>query len=64
NPGWHAVFDMDAGQAEESRRRLLDRAAAERAPVVGYHFPFPGIGHIRQRERGYEFEPAQWSAQL
>ncbi|WP_207483368.1 MBL fold metallo-hydrolase [Arenibaculum pallidiluteum] len=64
NPGWHAVFDMDAAQAEQSRRRLLDRVAADRAMVVGYHFPFPGIGHIRQRERGYEFEPAQWSSEL
>ena len=64
NPGWHAIFDMDPAQAEESRRRLLDRAAADRSPVVGYHFPFPGVGYIRQRERGYEFEPAQWSSEL
>jgi glyoxylase-like metal-dependent hydrolase (beta-lactamase superfamily II) len=64
NPGWHAIFDMDAAEAEASRRRLLDRAAADRTPVVGYHFPFPGVGYIRQRERGYEFEPAQWSTEI
>lgn len=64
NPGWHAIFDMDPAQAEQSRRRVLDRAAADRVPVAGYHYPFPGIGHIRQREAGYEFEPAQWSSEF
>ena len=64
NPGWHAVFDMDPALAETNRRKLFERAAADRAPVVGYHFPFPGVGHIRQRDRGFEFEPAPWSAEL
>lgn len=64
NPGWHAVFDMDPVEAEQSRRRLLDRAAADRVPVAGYHFPFPGVGHIRPRDGGYEFEPAPWSSTL
>jgi glyoxylase-like metal-dependent hydrolase (beta-lactamase superfamily II) len=64
NPGWHAVFDMDPNQAEENRKRLLDRAAADRTMVVGYHFPFPGVGYIRPRERGFEFEPAQWSSEI
>ncbi|HYG90559.1 MAG TPA: MBL fold metallo-hydrolase [Azospirillum sp.] len=64
NPGWHAIFDMDATKAEESRRRLFDRVSADRTPIVAYHFPFPGVGHIRQRERGYEFEPAPWSPVL
>ena len=64
NPGWHAVFDMDPTEAEATRRRLLDRVATDRVPVVGYHFPFPGIGHIQRRGQGYEFEMAQWSPAL
>ncbi|OYD82917.1 MBL fold metallo-hydrolase [Azospirillum brasilense] len=64
NPGWHAVFDMDPALAEANRRKLFDRAAADRMPVVGYHFPFPGVGHISQRDRGFEFEPAPWSAEI
>lgn len=64
NPGWHAIFDMDPVQAEETRRRLFDRVAADRMMVAGYHFPFPGVGHIGQRGRGYEFHPAQWSSSL
>ncbi|HYG88888.1 MAG TPA: MBL fold metallo-hydrolase [Azospirillum sp.] len=64
NPGWHAVFDMDPTLAETNRRKLFDRVAADRAPVVAYHFPFPGVGHIRARERGFEYEPAPWSSEL
>lgn len=64
NPGWHVVFDMDPVLAEGNRRRLFDRVAADRAPVVAYHFPFPGVGHIRTRERGFEYEPAPWSSEL
>ena len=55
---------MDPVLAEANRRKLFDSAAVERTPVVGYHFPFPGVGHIRQRERGFEFEPAPWSPEL
>jgi hypothetical protein len=37
---------MDPLEAEATRRRINDMAAAERMPVVGYHFPFPAVGHI------------------
>ena len=54
NPDWQAVFDMDGNQAVETRRKLLDMAAAERAQVAFYHAPFPATGYIaeeRQRLR-------------
>lgn len=59
-PGWHAVFDMDAEMAETSRRALLDRVAADRIRVAGYHFPFPSTGHIRKLQDGYELVPSNW----
>lgn len=63
NPGWHPVFDMDADQAEATRRRLLDMAASERMRVAGYHFPFPATGFIAREETGYRFVPAFWQPQ-
>jgi glyoxylase-like metal-dependent hydrolase (beta-lactamase superfamily II) len=62
NPGWHAMFDMEPVQAEATRRRLLDMAAAERMQVAGYHFPFPATGFISREEGGYAFVPVFWQA--
>ena len=63
NPGWHAVFDMDPAQAEATRRRMLDMAAAEKMQVAGYHFPFPATGHIAREGSGYAYVPSFWRPQ-
>ena len=60
NPDWQAIIDIDGDMAAATRRRLLDRAAADRMLVQGYHFPFPAQGHIARAGRGYEFVPALW----
>jgi glyoxylase-like metal-dependent hydrolase (beta-lactamase superfamily II) len=62
NPGWHAMFDMDPVQAEATRRRMLDMAAAEGMQVAGYHFPFPATGFITREAGGYAFVPVFWQA--
>lgn len=65
NPGWHVIFDMDPDMAEETRRRMLDMAATDRLLVAGYHFPFPAVGHIAQRNaREYAFVPELWNPAL
>jgi glyoxylase-like metal-dependent hydrolase (beta-lactamase superfamily II) len=64
NPGWHAAFDMDAQAAEATRRRVLDMVSTDRLPVQGYHFPFPGNGHIAKRGDGYDYIPAAWNPVL
>jgi glyoxylase-like metal-dependent hydrolase (beta-lactamase superfamily II) len=63
NPDW-AVFDMDGEVARQSRRKLLEMAASERAQVSFYHAPFPATGHIRKEGNGYAFVPLQWSHSL
>jgi glyoxylase-like metal-dependent hydrolase (beta-lactamase superfamily II) len=60
NPDWSAVFDMNADQARETRRRMLDMAASERAQVAFYHAPFPATGHIAKDGNGFRFVPVQW----
>jgi glyoxylase-like metal-dependent hydrolase (beta-lactamase superfamily II) len=64
NPGWHAVFDMDAEAAEANRRRLLEMLVSERMQVVGYHFPFPATGFIAKESEGYRFVPVFWQPQI
>lgn len=58
HPGWHAVFDQDAAMAEATRRRLLERAVADKAAVAAFHFPFPAVGTISKDGQGYAFTPA------
>ncbi len=59
-PEWEFGFDQDRPMAVETRKRLLARAAEEKLTVVGYHFPFPGVGHVVREGEAYRFVPALW----
>jgi glyoxylase-like metal-dependent hydrolase (beta-lactamase superfamily II) len=61
NPGWHAVFDMDGNVAEATRRKLYDMAATDRMMIQGFHWSFPGLGHIEKDGTGYRLVPVPWS---
>jgi hypothetical protein len=56
-PTGAVAFDMDAELARKTRRRLLEEAIAGNWLVSGYHLPFPSIGTISRRGKGYEFSP-------
>lgn len=58
NPEWYPVFDMDPPMAVETRKQLLDRAATERMPVIGYHFDMPATGRVERAGTGYRLVPA------
>ena len=60
HPEWQPVVDQDGPLAVATRRRLLDRASADKTLVQGYHFPFPGTGRIIKTKSGYEFVPEMW----
>jgi glyoxylase-like metal-dependent hydrolase (beta-lactamase superfamily II) len=64
NPDWQAVFDMDGDAAAATRKKLLDMAASEKAPVHLYHAPFPASGYIEKAGNGYRFEQMVWSPVL
>jgi glyoxylase-like metal-dependent hydrolase (beta-lactamase superfamily II) len=64
NPTWQAVFDADGNQAAETRKMLLDRAAADKMLAHGYHWPFPASGYIVKTAKGYDLVPAMWSPTL
>ncbi len=61
NPGWQAVFDQIPDMARDTRVKMLDMAASERAQVVFYHAPFPATGHIAKDGAGFRFVPVQWT---
>jgi len=60
NPEWQPAFDMDGAMAVDTRKRLLDRTAADRMLVQGYHFPFPASGHVTKSGANYDFVPVMW----
>jgi len=60
-PGMQSLFEFDAPAAEATRRRVLDQVATDRIRVIGYHFPFPAVGHIIRDGEGYRYLRADWS---
>jgi glyoxylase-like metal-dependent hydrolase (beta-lactamase superfamily II) len=61
HPDWTPVFDYEPAQAIKSRKAILGRVATDRVMVMGYHFPFPALGHVVRRDTAYYWEPAQWT---
>ena len=56
-PDWFGGVDQFPDMTVETRHKLLARIVAEQIPVLGYHFPFPGIGNIVQDGSAYRFLP-------
>jgi glyoxylase-like metal-dependent hydrolase (beta-lactamase superfamily II) len=57
---WRPGPDRDQEAAAQARRRIFDRAAADRLLVLGFHYPFPGLGRILRTDAGYAWVPAGW----
>ena len=50
------AFDVDAGKATETRKRMLDMAATDNLLVAGMHFTFPGFGRIKKSGKGFQLK--------
>lgn len=57
HPDWEVRFDRDKTMAAKTRRRLLDMLAADKMPFIGYHMPWPAIGYVETRGKGYHYVP-------
>jgi glyoxylase-like metal-dependent hydrolase (beta-lactamase superfamily II) len=58
HPDWLPVFDLDPDEAANSKQHTLDMAADEGMLMFAHHFPpFPNLGHVRKRARGWEWVP-------
>jgi glyoxylase-like metal-dependent hydrolase (beta-lactamase superfamily II) len=56
HPEWTPIFDYDPARAINSRKAILDRVATDGIMAMGYHFPFPGIGHVVKHDKAYRSE--------
>jgi glyoxylase-like metal-dependent hydrolase (beta-lactamase superfamily II) len=56
-PGWCCALDAVPESVGVTRRKLLDRAAAAKALVIAFHFPFPGLGHVARKGKAWQWQP-------
>jgi glyoxylase-like metal-dependent hydrolase (beta-lactamase superfamily II) len=57
-PGAESAFDTDPTEAIATRHRLLARLADEKLAVIGYHYPWPGLGHVERVGGTFRFVAA------
>jgi glyoxylase-like metal-dependent hydrolase (beta-lactamase superfamily II) len=55
HPEWRPVADHVPGQAVATRKMLLDRLAADRSKLIGFHLPYPGVGQVERKDGAYRF---------
>ncbi len=51
------AYDTDPKQSAQSRVKMLTMLAANRTPVLAYHFAWPGIGHVVKFNDGFRYLP-------
>jgi glyoxylase-like metal-dependent hydrolase (beta-lactamase superfamily II) len=56
-PRLEFAYDTDSKQSARTRVRFLDMLATDRIPLVAYHFPWPGIGHVAKHGDGFRYFP-------
>ena len=61
HPEWTPIFDYNPAPAIESRKATLDRVATDGIMAMGYHFPFPAIGHVVRHDKAYRWEAVHWA---
>lgn len=55
HPEWGFNGDTDIDLATTTRRRVMKSLADSRTKVIGYHLPWPGIGHVRSNGNDFEW---------
>lgn len=58
------MFDLDAAEAEISRRKIFEKAFSERLLVAGMHLGFPGFYHLIGGRGSYRLQSAPWAHKL
>ena len=57
HPDWKFGFDADHTTAIANRKKLLDMAASGKKLLLGYHWPYPGLGHAEAKDAAYLYVP-------
>jgi glyoxylase-like metal-dependent hydrolase (beta-lactamase superfamily II) len=58
NPRMEFVFDTDRKLAVKTRLKMLASLAANRVPILAFHFAWPGYGHFVKAGDGFRYLPA------
>lgn len=58
HPEWPFAYDAIPDLAVANRRKLLERAADEKIKLLGFHWPYPGVGHAERKDSGFRYVPA------
>lgn len=56
-PEWTVEYDEDAPRAQSTRRAELTRVAKGNLRVYAVHFPFPGLGHVKEQGDSFVWVP-------
>jgi glyoxylase-like metal-dependent hydrolase (beta-lactamase superfamily II) len=56
-PRMEFSYDTDPKQAANTRVKMLDMLAANKIPVMSYHYPWPGYGHVVKSGDGFRYIP-------
>ncbi|KIN61064.1 Metallo-beta-lactamase family protein [Sulfitobacter noctilucae] len=59
HPEWASGADQDPEMGIETRMRLLEMLAAQNMPLMGFHLPQGGLGHVVQDGDAYRFAPEE-----
>ncbi len=54
-PDWYATVDFFPEKTIDTRYRLLHFATDQKSLTIGFHFPFPGLGHVVGMEEGWRW---------
>jgi glyoxylase-like metal-dependent hydrolase (beta-lactamase superfamily II) len=63
-PRMEFSYDTDPKQAAATRVKLLDMIAANKLPVMSYHYAWPGYGHVAKTGEGFHYYPAAMVMEL
>ena len=55
HPEWPSGSDHDPQKGIETRTALIDRLAADKSRIIGYHLPHPGQGMVERDGSAYRF---------
>ncbi|HYP14956.1 MAG TPA: hypothetical protein VEQ63_13595, partial [Bryobacteraceae bacterium] len=58
HPAWRVGNDTDQEVGAKTRQCFVDRAAADRLLLLGYHFAYPGLGRVERSGSEYRYVPA------
>ena len=56
-PRTEFAYDTDPKQAVQSRLKVFDMVASQKLPMLAYHFPWPGYGHLSKQGDGFRYYP-------